>query len=205
MAEYLYSFARIARNSREYQGDGWGCAYLAKGQWQSYRTVQAIWGDDLDQFPPTTLLLAHVRSASACEGLGVEKNMPFQKGGRIFMFNGYLRGVRIKQAGASGAEKLFNLITSFDRGDLTAALRKTSALVHKRSKYVRAMNVIIAEDTAIHLSSRFNEDPDYFTMWRLAREDRLVLCSEVCSDDPGWESVPNGTTSVFPVFHSPEA
>ena len=66
MAEHLRSFARVARASREYQGDGWGCAYLVNGQWHSYRTVRPIWDDDLDRFPPTTLLLAHARSASAC-------------------------------------------------------------------------------------------------------------------------------------------
>jgi len=48
--------------------------------------------------------------------------MPFYRGERVFVFNGELRGVRLRVPGRIGAEKIFNLIEGRDAGDLDAAL-----------------------------------------------------------------------------------
>ena len=42
----------------------------------------------------------------------------------MFVFNGELRGVRVKADGRIGAEKIFNYVKRFDRGDLGAALER---------------------------------------------------------------------------------
>ena len=141
---HLDVFAAISRDSREYQGHGWGCAWLEDGEWRLHRDIRPVWEDQRNRFGETTLLLAHARSAFRDEGICVENNMPFDDGRRVFIFNGELRGVRIREAGRIGAEKVFNYVKRFDRGDMHEALERGLAVIEKRTRYVRAMNVILA-------------------------------------------------------------
>jgi len=107
---YLTRFAEISQKSREYQGHGWGFAYWQNGKWNYYKNVKSIWEDDLSQFGNSTRLIAHARSAFKDEGIVVENNVPFYDDKNIFVFNGELRGVKIKEEGRIGAEKIFNYI-----------------------------------------------------------------------------------------------
>ena len=141
---HLDVFAAIARDSREYQGHGWGCAWLEDGQWRLHHDIRPVWEDRLDRFGETTLLLAHARSAFRDEGICVDNNMPFDDGRHVFIFNGELRGVRIREQGRIGAEKVFNYVKRFDRGDMHEALERGLSVIEKRTRYVRAMNVILA-------------------------------------------------------------
>ena len=163
-AEYLNKFAEISRNSKEFQGHGWGCAYFQNGKWNYYKNVKPIWEDDLSQFGDSNRLIAHARSAFKDEGIVVENNMPFYDEKYIFIFNGELKGVKIKEEGKIGAEKIFNYIKRFDKGNIKDALRKGAEIIKKKSKYVRAMNIILSDDRASYVYSHFNEDKDYFKM-----------------------------------------
>ena len=99
---HLEKFASISRHSKEYQGHGWGCAYQdMEGAWQIYKNINPIWEDDLSVFPDTRLLVAHARSAFEDRDIVIENNMPFFDGRTVFVFNGELRGVRIKAQAAS--------------------------------------------------------------------------------------------------------
>ena len=142
----LEKFAEISKNSKEYQGHGWGCAFLVDGQWQHYKNITPVWEDDLSKFGNTKLLIAHARSAFQDKDIVVENNMPFYDDKFIFIFNGELRGVRIKEEGRIGAEKIFNFIKKFDKGDTKVMLEKGVQQIKKRTKYLRAMNIIIAEN-----------------------------------------------------------
>ena len=104
IADMLGPFAELSRNSSEYQGHGWGCAWSEDGGWRQYHDIRPVWEDDLAQFGDTSLLLVHARSAFRDEGIVVDNNMPFSDGESIFIFNGELRGVRIKSDGRIGAE-----------------------------------------------------------------------------------------------------
>ena len=127
----------------------------------------------------TTLMLAHARSAFRDEGIQVENNMPFFDGERVFIFNGELHGVRIKERGRIGAEKLFNFVKRFDRGDFRLALDRGLAAIEKRSRYVRAMNLIVADSSRrVHMATNFREDPEYFQMHTADMNGVLVICSE---------------------------
>ena len=133
---HLETFAHIAKNSKEFQGHGWGCAYQdPSGQWQFYRNINPVWEDDLGRFGETNLLVAHARSAFEDKDIIVENNMPFSDGRTIFIFNGELRGVKIRAEGRIGAEKIFNYIRRFDRGDTRQALIKAVAIIKKRTRY----------------------------------------------------------------------
>jgi len=115
--------AAVARNSREYQGDGWGCAWLEAGQWCVYRHIRPVWEDDLSPFGRTTLLLAHARSAFGNQGPDVANNMPFISGREVFIFNGEMRGVRIQAGGRIGAEK--GVAINSENDDVVALLHQT--------------------------------------------------------------------------------
>lgn len=192
------SLARIAEHSSRYQGHGWGCAWLDhEGRWRMYKNIRPIWEDDLSQFAQTTCLLAHARSAFRDEGITIENNMPFHDEHRVFIFNGELHGVRIREEGRIGAEKIFNFVRRLARDDLEDALRRAVDIIQKRCRLVRSMNIILADERAVHVSSLFNDDPDYFTMHERVLDDGFIICSEPCLDEQGWRPIANGSVRTY--------
>jgi glutamine amidotransferase len=192
----LRQLAGISRNSSEYQGDGWGCAWLEGGRWQRYRNLRPIWDDPLDRFGSTTFLLAHARSAFRNDGLEVENNMPFLSDGTVFVFNGELRGVRIQAPGRIGADKLFHFLLRFG-GELDpGSIRKSVEVVKKRSRYVRALNFILARHNTFVVHSCFNETPEYFTLYKKLEGTRVSVCSEAYPDETGWTPLANDSLEV---------
>ncbi|MDH5353135.1 MAG: hypothetical protein OEY09_01720 [Gammaproteobacteria bacterium] len=194
IASFLKPFAEISRTSREYQGHGWGLAWLDKGEWRQYHNIKPIWEDDLSQFGKTSLLLVHARSAFKDEGIVVENNMPFSDGKSIFIFNGELRGVKVKSEGRIGAEKIYNYIRRFDKGDQHAALDKAVGIIGKRSSYVRAMNIIMSNGEEHSLSTSYNEDPDYFQMYQKDTDNIKLVCSQPFAGEDDWRSIENNQT-----------
>ena len=190
-APHLQAFAEISRNSREFQGHGWGCAVLSGSGWSVHRDIRPVWEDDLGRFPPTTRLLAHARSAFRNEAIAVENNMPFTDGETVFLFNGELHGVRLKAEGRIGAEKVFNVIRRSAGGKGLEALRRAVRVIESRSRYVKAMNIIVSDAANAWVSSLFNEDADYFTLRRRVRGGVTVVCSEPYPGTGGWESLEN--------------
>lgn len=194
IAELLAPFAELSKNSSEYQGHGWGCAWRADGRWRQYHDIDPIWEGDLRQFGDTRLLLVHARSAFRDEGIVIENNMPFSDGESVFIFNGELRGVRIKSEGRIGAEKIYNYIRRFDRGDKCAATTRAVEIIKKRSAYVRAMNLILADGEQSCLSTSYSENPAYFQMHRKNHDGLQLVCSQPFGDDAGWSRIENNTT-----------
>jgi glutamine amidotransferase len=164
--------------------------------WQIYRNICPIWEDDLSRFPTTSLLIVHARSAFEDRDILVENNMPFSDGERVFIFNGELRGVRIKEQGRIGAEKIFNFIRRFDTGDTHAALKKAVEIIRNRTKYIKAMNIIVAKERTVYLSTYFTGDEEYFTM-HYKEGPELVICSETYPFEKGWQSIANETVRVW--------
>ena len=197
IGERLSHLADIAENSPEYQGHGWGCAYLVDGGWRVYRNIKPIWEDDLDQFGATTLLVGHARSAFRDENIVVENNMPFADDRYVFAFNGELRGVRIAAEGRIGAEKVFNYIKRFDKGNMAAAMRKGMDVIVRRTRYVRAMNMIIADRENVYVGSLHNEEPEYFRLRAREGGDGFTVSSETVAEGPEWRTIPNDTVEHF--------
>ncbi len=197
IVDYLIPFAQLSRNSPEFQGHGWGFAWLDKGEWRQYHNIAAIWEDDLTKFSETNLLLAHARSAFRDEGIVVENNMPFSDGDSIFIFNGELRGVKIKSPGRIGAEKIYNYIRRFDKGDKLAAVAKAVDIITKRSSYIRAMNIILSDRKQHILSTHYNETPNYFQMHRKQLNHVDVVCSRPFPGEQDWQSIENNSTIIL--------
>ena len=191
----LRPFAAMARESREFQGHGWGCAWREDDGWRQYHNIQPVWEDDLEQFGETRLLLVHARSAFRDEGIVVENNMPFSDGESAFIFNGELRGVRIQSEGRIGAEKIYNYIRRFNKGDLCAATRRAVDIINKRSSYVRAMNLILSDGKQSCLSSGYSEDPQYFQMYRKQDLEIDLVCSRPLNEETDWNPIENHTTT----------
>ncbi|MFH1194647.1 MAG: hypothetical protein V1720_02970 [bacterium] len=194
---YLEKFAFVAKNSKEFQGHGWGCAYLVEGNWQHYKNINPVWEDDFSKFGNTTRMIAHARSAFRDKDIFVENNMPFYDENYIFIFNGELSGVRIKEEGRIGAERIFNFIKRFDKGSIAEALQKGTEAIKKLSAYVRAMNIIIADNSRAVVYSHSNEDFDYFTMYYKIENGTAIICSEKFPDEENWIPIENNSLRYF--------
>ena len=159
ISDWLQPFAQMSKSSREFQGHGWGCAWRDGENWHQYHDIRPVWEDDPEQFGSTRLLLVHARSAFRDEGIVVENNMPFSDGRSMFIFNGELRGVRIQSPGRIGAEKIYNYIRRFDKGDKLAATERAVDIIKKRSAYVRAMNLMLSDGERSYLSTELQRRP----------------------------------------------
>ena len=197
IADHLIPFSLVAKNSKEYQGHGWGLSRIVNGEWQHYKNIKPIWEDDLKQFGKTSLLMVHARSAFQDRDIIVENNMPFYDENYVFIFNGELHGVKINAEGRIGAEKIFNFIKRFDKGDMEAALAKGTNIINKRSHYIRAMNIIIGDKQKAYVSSLFNEDEDYFTMHYKQYNGELIICSQPYEGQTDWQKIGNNSIGVF--------
>jgi len=192
-ATHLNDFRALSRNSKEYQGHGWGCAWLDEDRkWRLYHNIRPAWEDRSPAVPRTPLFLAHARSAFRDEGIAIENNMPFDDGENVFVFNGELRGVRIREQGRIGAEKIFNYVKRLDKGDLGAAVRRGIDIIQKRTRYVRAMNFFLANKRCVYIASVFNEDPDYFQLRQTTADGTRIVCSEPYRElEFAWERIPS--------------
>jgi len=195
--ENLKIFSKIAKNSKEFQGHGWGCSYLVNNEWEHYKNIKPIWEDDLSQFNKTKYLVAHARSAFKDKGITVENNMPFHDDKFVFIFNGELHGVRIKEEGRIGAEKIFNFIRKHDNGDIVDAFVTAISRINRNTRYVRGMNIVLASKNHIYLNSNFGEDSDYFTVHYKETANDLHICSESFPNQNGWRTTPNNTMMVW--------
>jgi len=190
--DHLSRFADISRNSREFQGHGWGCVWWDEsGIRQVYKNIKPVWEDDLSQFPSARLILAHARSAYRDEGITIDNNMPFFDDETAFIFNGELHGVRIKEDGRIGAEKIYRYIMRFQERGLKEAIEKGAMIITQRSRYVRAMNILLTDGETVFIRSQFGEDPDYFTMHRTTGDQgERILCSDPWPGTSGWSPIP---------------
>ena len=144
----------------------------------------------MKRFGETCLLVAHARSAFEDKDIVVENNMPFFDGRTVYIFNGELRGVKIRENGRIGAEKIFNYIRRFDKGDTLQALGKAVGIIKKRTRHIRGMNIIMVNDTEIFVSSYFSEDESYFTM-SYREGDDLIICSDPYPSENNWQNIAN--------------
>ena len=194
MQEHLEHFASLSKNSQEYQGHGWGCAWLESDGWKFYHNISPIWEDSYSSFPDSSYFLVHARSAYRDEGIEIQNNMPFTDGKRVFIFNGELQGVRIRIDGRIGAEKVFNFVKRQGERDMLDSIQSATRLLNAKSRYVRAMNFIVAETDSAWLSTEYRESPEYFQMYERVEKDVHIVCSDPYEDEAGWTPIDNNTT-----------
>jgi glutamine amidotransferase len=195
--DHLEVFAEISKNSPEYQGHGWGCAWVCDSEWRFHHDIQPVWEDDLAGFGHTTLLIAHARSAFRDEGICVENNMPFFDGRHVFIFNGELQGVRIREQGRIGAEKIFNYVKRFDENTMFESIQRGVKVIEKRTRYVRAMNFIMASLDSTYLATLYGENAGYFQLHRRHDAEMDRVCSAAYPGERGWQVIDNHTIATL--------
>lgn len=195
--DHLEVFAEISKDSPEYQGHGWGCAWERDGQWQFHHDIRPVWEDDVRGFGTTTLLVAHARSAFRDEGICVENNMPFFDGRYVFIFNGELQGVRIREEGRIGAEKIFNYVKRFDTEDMFASIKRGVSVIEKRTRYIRAMNFVMSSLDSSFMATIFAENPDYFQLHRRQDAEIDLVCSVAYPGERNWKAIENRTVATL--------
>ena len=191
IGKHLIRFAETAENSPEDQSHGWGCAWLESDEWRFYHSLKPIWEDDIANFPKAGYFVAHSRSAYRNEGIMIENNMPFTDGDMVFVFNGELKGVRIRERGRIGAEKVFNFVKRFDSGDMLDAVERGVSALVKKTRYVRAMNFVIAGKREAWLNSIYSEYPEYFQMHEKITDSVHIVSSTPYANESGWIPIAN--------------
>ena len=63
ISDHLNVFSKLCKESKEYQGHGWGCSYLVNNEWIHYKNILPIWEDNLSKFGKSNRIIVHVRSA----------------------------------------------------------------------------------------------------------------------------------------------
>ena len=196
-ADYLKPFAQSCKESREFQGHGWGASFIVANNWHHYKNINPIWEDNFSQVPKTNYLLVHARSAFKDQGIVIENNMPFYDDRYIFIFNGELQGVKIKEEGRIGAEKIFNFIKRFSGDSMESGLERAVGIIKNRTSYLRAMNIIIGEKDAAFVSSNFSEDPEYFTLNKHQSDLLTIVSSEKFDSSINWNPIKNNSLEIL--------
>ena len=188
--KYLSPFAMMCKQSKEYQGHGWGFSYLQNDKWKTLKQITPIWESDLPQDITTNRLVIHARSAFEDKGIVIENNMPFGDENIVFAFNGELRKTKLNIEGRIGAEKIFNFIKRLNKGNMKEAIERAVKIIERRTEYVRAMNFIISSQNETYIYSDFNEDEKYFTLQQFNEKEAQIICSQILPElGNNWQSI----------------
>ena len=66
-------------------------------------------------------------------------------------------------------------------------------IIVRRTRYVRAMNMIIADSENVYVGSVYNEEPDYFRLRARDDEGGFVVSSETVPENGSWRVISNDT------------
>ena len=81
------------------------------------------------------------------------------------------------------------------RGDLGTALRQGTAFIRKRTRLIRAMNIIMTDTQRLYVSSFYTAASPYFQM--AVKRDAVVVCSEPFAGETGWQPLPNDSLHIL--------
>ncbi len=191
VTKYLLPFSKMCKESKEYQGHGWGFSYLENNRWKTLKQIEPIWESVFPKNIISNQLVIHTRSAFEDKGIVIENNMPFGNEETVFAFNGELRKTKLNIEGRIGAEKIFNFINRLKKENYYDAIKRAVKIINKRTEYVRAMNFIISETNETFVYSDFNEDAEYFTLQQLSDKDKKIICSQKLAElGNNWEAIP---------------
>ena len=185
----LQSFSSMAKKSKAYdgdwQGDGWGIAWITKNSWYSYKSLSPIWDEPrkFQDFPETSIFAVHARSASFPRHKNnLFYNQPFINPPWIFVFNGLLKGVSLPSLipGEIGAQKIWYLLQKqLAKNQPGAALEKIKKLLVENTKELQALNIGLADKNNLYALCFYNRFPSYYQLHYLINKDITAICSEV--------------------------
>lgn len=182
----LNDFADMAQKSKaldgDWQGDGWGIAWIEKGEWKQYKSLKPVWEDQntFHTFPKTNIFLIHARSASFPKDKGnIEFNQPYIYKNYAFVFNGLLKGVRLAAPGRIGAEKIWNILkNNLVRFSPEEALQKTTDVLIKNTQQVNALNVGLSDGKKLYSFCYYTMHPEYYNLQMSKNGSKEIVSSE---------------------------
>jgi len=192
-SEILLPFAEMASTSKAldgaWQGDGWGVCWQTKqGIWRLRKSIRPVWKetDEFERIPPCRIILAHARSSSFPEHREVVSfNQPYIDNGVAFVFNGFLKGVRLSSSveGQIGAQKTWTLLSGLLKQHLPGkAILKLISLMLEKSREIQAMNIGICDGQKMYAYCHPNDNPDYYDLHSFHKKGLDILCSEPFKD-----------------------
>lgn len=174
--EILKQFAGMVKKSRTLDGDrqddGWGISWINNNKkWQIFKSIKPIWEDfeAFNNFPPTNMFAVHARSASFVKDKGnIDYNQPFIDQSYSFVFNGFLKGVRLSSEeipGKIGAQKIWYLLRKFlNETKPLLALKKIKKILIDNSNEVQALNIGLADRENIYALCYYSKHPNYYQL-----------------------------------------
>jgi gamma-glutamyl hercynylcysteine S-oxide hydrolase len=207
----LYRQSWAARRQRHgtVNADGFGVGWYADGDPvpARYRRGLPIWGDesfaDVARVTWTSALLAAVRSATASTEMSAASAAPFYADGWLFSHNGRIDGWPASAAGIAATLPAPELLTLEARVDsallwalvlhrLRLGLAAADALSDTISMLASAgvtgrFNFLLTDGRCIVASSAGD------TLCYRTSGASVVVASEPCDDEPGWQDVPDGS------------
>lgn len=194
----LEEFAEMAKNSHaldgDWQGDGWGIAWLEDNQWYGYTSLLPVWKDKekFKTFNKTKKFLIHARSASFLQQKGIlAYNQPYISDNYAFVFNGFLKGVSLSQPipGKIGAEKIWFLLQEYlKKNTPEEALKKVRDVLLKHSREIVALNIGLVSNENMSALCYFSRDPEYYQLQYRFDDGIGIICSEKL-DDFVWQRI----------------
>ncbi len=188
--ELVEDFSNHCQQSERWQGDGWGISWLNNNRWNSKKSTQAIWADDLslvDSISGSTFLI-HARGSSFKKHKNNQSyNQPFTKEQYAFVFNGFINGVNLpyKIPGNIGSEKIFNLFLKHQ------SLEKLKQVLIEHSNVIEAINVGVCNKQSFQILNYFDGDPNYFQI-NYHQSSDLSLVSSMPFGNYNWQAMENG-------------
>lgn len=189
----LRLFANMAKNSQaldgDWQGDGWGISWLDnKNCWQTTKSQNPIWNDmnKFSSIPVNKLFVIHARSASFPQHKdNVNYNQPYVNNNYVFVFNGLLKGVRIKSDKNSeiGAQKIWSLLQNILKTHPPlVALNKLKQILLNNSEKIQALNIGLSDKKNLYSLCYFSSNPDYYQLHYFSKNNTNIICSESLKD-----------------------
>ena len=203
IAELIFEFAQKSKESREWQGDGWGVSWLdSKNKWRVSKSLSPIWENvkALAKVPESKIFLVHARSSSSDKDKDcLEYNQPFIREKIALVFNGSIIGMRtsVKIPGKIGSQKIFHLIEKcIPNYGIEDAIRKTRIMIEHNSREIEALNIGICDKEKFYLLCRHNGDEDYYGI-RYFKDGKItIVCSEQISTFP-FRTMKNGQLLII--------
>ncbi len=189
----LNDFAEMCKNSKNYQGDGWGIMYRQGDELILKRSLNPIWEDTPSiNIPETDFLLVHARWAHGTWTKGdVENNQPFHKNDSLFVFNGNLKRVKIQIPGRIGAEKILNLILRESaKSDTEQGISHAVQIMKDNAQLIKAINFLLLQNNTCYIHSYYTIDPEYFDL-RLWEGEGEWFITSYPIDDRVYQIIPS--------------
>jgi len=204
--DLLNQFALVCEKSiapdGERQRDGFGIAWQENWSFKTIKSLAPIWNKQslFEQIPETDLLVAHARGAGFEGDKGeINFNEPFIDGDLCFVFNGIIRGVKIRRKldGEIGSQKLFSLIKeeiknySWDK-----VLDLVKKMMLNSSKKIEGMNIGLIQNGEISVLCQYSDNKDYYTLQYYEGPDLTIISSEPFGNY-NWKQFKKGEIKTF--------